>query len=139
MGNVKSHTETIFHMPLRVGARLAFAKPTNDATNMCDPDNGIPNIVPKNKMTAIGIWAAKAVLGCNSVIVPTLFITPRPSITRPLARLNPVINNSILRSTAIPTPITIPTAFEQSLPALEKAVQQMTANNMYEKNFSDLS
>ena len=130
MGNVKSHIKTIFHMPLRVGARLAFAKPTNDATNICDPDNGIPNIVPKNRMIAVGISAANAVLGCSSVIVPTFFITALPNITTPLAKPNPVNNRSKFVSIPIPTPKTIPTAFEQSFPALEKAVQQITTKSI---------
>ena len=120
-----------------IGALLALDNPTKEATNIWEPDKGIPNIVPKNKITAVGISLAKAVLGCNSVIVPTFFITPLPITTIPLAKLKPAINNIKVRFTS--KPATIPTAFEQSLPARENAVQQITTNKIYEKIRSALS
>ena len=63
IGNVKNQIKTIFHIPFLVGVWLALDNPTRDATNIWDPDKGIPNVVPTNKIAAVGICAAKAVLG----------------------------------------------------------------------------
>ena len=130
IGKVNNQIITIFHKPFLVGALRALANPTRDATSMCVPERGIPNTVPKNKMTAAGISLAKAVLGCNSVIVPTFLITTLPKTKIPEAKLKPVNKSNKLMSIPVPTPTTMPTALEQSLPALENAVQQMTTSKM---------
>lgn len=139
IGKVNNQIATIFHIPFLVGALRALASPIREATNMCEPERGIPSRVPTNKIIAVGISLAKAVLGCNSVIVPTFLITPLPKTTIPDARLRPVNRSNKLVSIPIPTPTTIPTAFEQSLPARENAVQQITPSKMYEKYFSVLT
>ena len=130
IGKVNNQIITIFHKPFLVGALRALAIPTRDAINMWDPERGIPNIVPKNKIIAAGISLAKAVLGCNSVIVPTFLITPRPNTKMPEAKLKPVNKSNKFMSIPVPTPTTMPTALEQSFPALENAVQQMTPSKM---------
>ena len=79
---------------------MAFANPTNDATSIWEPDNGIPRNVPTNRITAVGISAAKAVLGLSSVILPTFLITPLPKTRIPLAKLNPTIKRSKFISTS---------------------------------------
>ena len=71
MGKVKNQIKTIFHNPLLTGVWFALDNPTKEATNIWDPDNGTPSAVPRNKIAAVGICVAKAVLGYNSVILPT--------------------------------------------------------------------
>ena len=63
IGNVKNQIKTIFHNPFLVGVWFALDSPTIDATNICDPDEGIPSVVPINNIAAVGICAAKVVLG----------------------------------------------------------------------------
>ena len=141
IGNVRNQIKTILMLPLFLGACWALPKPINDATSMCEPDRGIPKIVPRNKIIAVGTCAAKPVEGLSSVIVPTFLMSGLASITIPAAKLTPERSNrtniGILESSVAPT--TIPTELETSLPLLEKAVKQITANKINANIFSALS
>ena len=79
-------------------------------------------MVPISMTAAVGNCTANAVLGRSSVILPKLLITILPKTVTPAAKPKPVMINNKVRLISSPTPTTIPTALEQSFPALEKAV-----------------
>jgi len=82
-------------------------------------------MVPISMTAAVGNCTANAVLGRSSVILPKLLITILPKTITPAAKPKPVMSNNKVRLIPSPTPTTIPTALEQSFPALAKAVIHM--------------